>query len=444
MKVLQVAQKTWREMVRDRKGLALILGLPVAFMVIFGFAFGEDNDDVRYTIAVLDEDAPAAWDEFALEVRDDRGARPFPEDALAGIRAAGAGAFGAPADFGEAFVAVVDGMKYADGSEMFDVMRVASREEGARLVEERDAALLLVIPPDFSRTAAAGFVLDQAGARPAPTNGSATFGAVLVAPASVPTADLVFVGDPTYTAFNVASGILGGVARSYLDEVAASDGARIGTRTESALSQDLAPFDFIAPGLMVFAVLNMAPQVAAVLAREKERRTLERLRLTRMRSLDLLAGVSLAQLAVGMVSLALMIGAALVFDFHAQGSLLLGYAIALVSTFAVLGVGMVIAAFADKQDDAANLGVLFAVPGSFLSGAFFPIPEVRLFALGDRVIQVYDVLPSTHAVRALREVLTLGHSASEVAFEIAALVVLALAYFAVGAWLYARRRLRAG
>ena len=54
----------------------------------------------------------------------------------------------------------------------------------------------------------------------------------------------------------------------------------------------------------------------------------------------------------------------------------------------------------------------------------------------------YDVLPPTHAVVALGKVLTLGAGLGDVAFELSALLVLSVAYFGLGVWLFGRRRLK--
>jgi ABC-2 type transport system permease protein len=53
------------------------------------------------------------------------------------------------------------------------------------------------------------------------------------------------------------------------------------------------------------------------------------------------------------------------------------------------------------------------------------------------------LLPQTHATNALNKVLTLGAGAGEVTFELIALSVLTLLYFAIGVWLFRRMYLQA-
>jgi ABC-2 type transport system permease protein len=365
-KAFSVAEKTVKELLRNRRSLLLALGLPVAFMLIFGFAFGGGNDETTYEAVVLDQDQGALAAQYLGALR---------------------------------------GLRYQDGAPMFALSNATTLEAGLDAVKRGDASVLLVLPQGFSGSQKA---------------------------------TLAMHGDPSNVGYQTASGIAEGVLLRF------NGNPRLTAQRQAVTSEDLSAFDFIAPGLMVFAIVNMAPQAASTLTREVENRTLTRLRLTRARAWEILGGVSLGQMAVSLLALALMFLAAWAMGFHFRGpgQVALAVLVALVSALAVMGVGMVIASFARKSDQAAGLGVLVAVPASFLSGAFFPVPEVNLFRLGDRVVQAYDILPTTHAVRAMRKVLTLGQGIQDVAFELGALVVLSVLFFLVGVALYRRAHLR--
>jgi ABC-2 type transport system permease protein len=136
-----------------------------------------------------------------------------------------------------------------------------------------------------------------------------------------------------------------------------------------------------------------------------------------------------------------MLVTARIMGFHNQGSYVATYAIGLVAALAVVGIGMVIASFAKTQQEAANLGVLVSVPASFLSGAFFALPTVTLFSISGRVVGLYDILPTTHAVSAMRQVMTFGRSLADVTFALSAMAILALILFAIGVILFRRARL---
>ena len=157
----------------------------------------------------------------------------------------------------------------------------------------------------------------------------------------------------------------------------------------------------------------------------------------------MLGGITLALLLVGVISVLLSLldgrrtgipqpGAHLGRHFDRQA----------LTSLSIIGIGMIVAFFSKTVSQAfviANfpLGVLM-----FLSGAIFPLPRTVLFTLGAQEIGIYDFLPPTHAVVALNKVLTLGAGLEEVVYELTALLVLSIAYFALGVWLFRRTQMR--
>lgn len=392
-KVFSIATKTIKELLRNRRTLTLTLGFPVVFMVIFGLVFGASSS-TTYEVTVINDD---------------------------------------DGDLGAQYVDGLSQLKYEDGAALVRVTNTTTLEGGKQTLTDRDTDLVVRIPNNF--TADLTPPPTNPNTNPLPIGGQGQQGA----PPKGARVQVVF--DAASPDSQAASSIVDAYTQAFAAQ-AARQAPLVVAEREVVTSSDLTAFDFIAPGLMVYAVLNLAPQAAALLARESETRTLDRLKLTRMSTLSLLVGVSLAQLLVAVIALVLMIGVALAFDFHPQGNLVVGVVVALVAAMATIGVGMIIGSFAKRQEDAANLGVLFAVPASFLSGAFFAIPAVPLFDVAGRTIGLYDVLPSTWAIKALRGILTLGQSLASQTFEIVALLVLTAIYFAVGAWLFTARRMR--
>ena len=393
MKLFDVSAKTFREVVRDRKTLAITLGLPLIFLGIFGLAFGQSDTQDTYQLSVSDEDNSALSAAFVAGLRD---------------------------------------LQYDDGQPVFSVHTNLSNDEASRALQKREHDGWLVVPVGFE----AGLT-PQGGTQAGPLpNQPGT-------PGSRSGSSVRLTGDPSYVSFGIVQRIVDAYVAAFESEVTGTPDALV-VEQQSFASDELTPFDFIAPGLMVFAVLNLTPQAAALLAKEKEHHTLERLRLSRMRTIDLLGGVGLTQLVFTSISIVLMFATALALGYRPTGSLLVGLLIVLMAGVSIIGVGLMISAFSDKADDAANLGALFAVPASFLSGAFFRLPTVHLFDLGSHPIDIYDILPTSHAVTGLQRVLTLGAPLAEVSFEIVALLVLSVAYFIVGVMLYQWRRMTAG
>ena len=71
------------------------------------------------------------------------------------------------------------------------------------------------------------------------------------------------------------------------------------------------------------------------------------------------------------------------------------------------------------------------------------IPDLQLFVVAGRAINANDILPTTHTVSALGRVLNYGAGLDEVAFELGAIAVLTVAFYALGTWAFTRRHMRA-
>lgn len=360
MSIAAIAAKTLLEAVRQPRTLALTLGLPVAFMVIFGLAFGTPDIDPP-EVAVVDEDGSALSARFVDELRASR------------------------------------------LLEVHVLTDVASAR--ASLLAGEYTTLVIVPAGSGERMAAEG-------------------------------AAVRVVGDPSSVEHQVAAKVVSAQAAA-LSQTLRGTGAALSAQEEPVAARERTLFDHIAPGLMVFAILSIAPQSASALAREVESRTLDRVRASPTGAAMLLAGVALAHLVLAVASLALMLVAARVMGFQNQGSYTLSFAVALFAALAVIGIGMIIAAFVRTQQEAMGLGTLVSVPASFLSGAFFPVPAVVLAGR----FELYDALPTRHAVDALRKVMTLGRDAGAVAQDLVALAFLSILLFAAGVGLFRRQRL---
>jgi hypothetical protein len=71
----------------------------------------------------------------------------------------------------------------------------------------------------------------------------------------------------------------------------------------------------------------------------------------------------------------------------------------------------------------------------------FPIPTISLFSLGERSINVNDILPTTHSITAFGKILNQNVGLGDLVFEMGAIIVLTVLYFAVGIWFFTRRHM---
>jgi ABC-2 type transport system permease protein len=287
-------------------------------------------------------------------------------------------------------------------------------------LQERKVALLLAIPPHFTQGLQAG--LEGAG------------GAAPV--------ELSLVGDPNSDTFVFAHSFLNGLVREFVHQAA-------GWQDEvSPVNYEFLPgtgtmsdFDFGVSGIIVFGIMFLMITTATVMVRENVSGTLRRLQLTGLAAGALLMGVTLSQMAVAAIQVPITFGAAVAMGFRSNGSLLLAMGIGLLVALSAVGVGLIVACFARNDGDATNLASIALVPMVFLSGALFPMPSLPLFTIAGRTVELYDLLPATHASEAMRRVLIFGEGAADITYELIMMAVLSLILLGIGVVLYQRMRL---
>lgn len=322
---------------------------------------------------------------------------------------------------GEQAIAAIEAITWANGQPILKVVRVTDRAEAETRLRNREAAALVIIPDDFSRTLRAARA------------GSAT-----------PPSTVTVVGDLTNPYYTIVAVMAMTGIDNYIQ--ATIDQPRVVELKEEPLGASAArtEFEIYVPALLVLSVVMLIFQVAMTVTREVEGGTLRRLQLTRMTAFDLLAGISATQVLLGIASVLLTFLVATALGFRSQGPLWVAVLIAAVTSLSIVGVGLLVACFARTVSEAfiyANFPLILLM---FFSGAVFPIPPIPLFTVNGRTIALFDFLPPTQAVVALNKVLTLGAGLNDVLYELGAVLILSVIYFAAGVWLFRRIHLKPG
>ena len=154
--------------------------------------------------------------------------------------------------------------------------------------------------------------------------------------------------------------------------------------------------------------------------------------------------MSIALLLVGLAAELLAFGAALLCGFHSAGPLWVAVLIGALTSLGVIGAGLVVAAFSRNVSQAFVIANFPLGLFMFFSGSIYPLPRIDLFTIGSQPIGLYDLLAPTHAVSALNKVFVLGAGLGEVTYELISLLLLSTLYFALGVWLFQRRKLGRG
>jgi hypothetical protein len=113
--------------------------------------------------------------------------------------------------------------------------------------------------------------------------------------------------------------------------------------------------------MIIFALLLLIPQTATLVAREIRLKTLRRLRLTPLRSWELLTDIGLAQMVVAVLMVVVVFGAAILLGCNNRGSLWLAILVGLAVSFSSVGLGLLVACFSENDSQAINVGSAVAM-----------------------------------------------------------------------------------
>jgi ABC-2 type transport system permease protein len=163
-------------------------------------------------------------------------------------------------------------------------------------------------------------------------------------------------------------------------------------------------FALVVPGILAFSVLSAGLfAVAGHVTSMKQRRLLERLVVTPMQPIALLAAVIAVRLAVVFVStLATLATALALFDVPFQVNWLLYTVFLIAATLGTMGLGTVLSLLVKQPSSAGNLANVLSMLMMFLSGIYFPIeimpPFLRALSAALPLRHMADVMRYTTGV----------------------------------------------
>ena len=180
---------------------------------------------------------------------------------------------------------------------------------------------------------------------------------------------------------------------------------------------------FLVPGLIAYiAMITAVISTAMSIVREKERGTIEQIRMAPLNASSFIVGKTLPYLLISLVSELAIIGVAMVlFDLPMRGSwalLLLSLTLYLVGA---LGLGLLISSIAESQQVAFQVAVLASfLPTLMLSGFIFPIASMPTF-----LQLVTYIVPARYFLLALRGIMLKGSGVTLVWGQLVALTAYA-------------------
>ncbi len=227
------------------------------------------------------------------------------------------------------------------------VATLKNASDAARVPEETDALITVIIPSDFARR--------LSEAREAPV--------------------LVTVDGRNSTTAQLATGYISSIASEFN---AKRSGTSVALTTRLLYNVNNITQWFILPGLiLMIAMLQTVVLSALSIAREREQGTYESLLVTPVTAGEILFSKMLVPCAVGCFQSALIFAACLWwFEIPFAGRLLQLIAVEIVFLSAIVGLGLAISATAKSMQQALLVVIVFLVPMVLLGGLFTPVENM--------------------------------------------------------------------
>ena len=278
----------------------------------------------------------------------------------------------------------------------FDLVAIVDSDaELTRLMDRNDARAVLVIPPAFEG--------DLQRQMPVPVQ-------------------LLLNGDNANTATTVMGYALTIVQSEAARQRSGSSGrAPISVEARIWYNPQLRSTLFLVPGLIAYiSMLSAVVSTALSIVREKERGTIEQVRMAPLGPFAFVVGKTIPYFVVAMLSaMGVVFVAMALFGLPMRGSWLLLLAAVALFLVGALGLGLVISSVAETQQVAFQLALLASfLPTLMLSGFIFPIASMP------QVLQaITRVVPARYFLTALRGILLKGVGLDVVWPDLAALAV---------------------
>ncbi len=299
------------------------------------------------------------------------------------------------------------------------VKEIETRIKAEEKLKNKKADILMVIPEDFSEQIT----------KTASTQKINQF-------------DIEFAGALTNQNYIIAAIWTHGLLSDYITDITRIQEPFNFIETFIGSSGDRSDFEIAVPGLLVLAIIMLMLSASSAIVVEAEKKTLIRLKISKVTALEFLGGVSIIQILLGVAGVVLTLMVALGFGFRFEGSLLLVLLVAVLASVSIIAFSVLIAAFSKSVTQVLIAGNFPLFLFMFFSGAMFPLNVNEWFSVGDYDISIISLLSPSHAVSALNKVLIMQQGFGNIIPEICMLILLSLLYFLAGVLFYRRRHMR--
>ena len=310
----------------------------------------------------------------------------------------------------------------------FNLISYTSIESAGKAVQSRFITLCFIIPSNFSNTLLIGL-----NHRINITEN------ILILNSSVfyySRSNIELIGDYSYSRFLEASILFEEAISSFTDLFWLKTNKNINMEINDISNLVFREFDVFIPALLVFVLITSSTGITGIIGYEKEIGTIDRLKLSGFASSSILIGVSLTQILTTILTMIVTLATIFLLGFPFQNytQLLIVLIVCSLGVLPLLGISLGVAVITDGQT-ATYIPSLIAIPLSFLTGNFIPLPRIMITSN----IQLWHINPFYSIGEILRKTLILNSSFSDLIIDISSLVIAGSAFFLIGTIIFIKR-----
>ena len=243
---------------------------------------------------------------------------------------------------------------------------------------------------------------------------------------------VVLIGDTIDPNFQAVSGVVSQFSNAIYQVESVVE-------VESIIQQDesFSGFTYLVPGLIVYGMIMLIPQVTIVLAQEREEHATFRYFTSKVNGVHVILAYLISHGIIGILQTAILFVTVLFYGYDSQAGIGPALVVSIPTTFFCVGMGLLIGGLVKSSDESSNWGTIVTIILGFMSGAFIAVPEVTLF----RDLTLSDILPTAIASDALRQTMQFGQGYDVVWSAVIQISIAALVLIVLGGFLYNKRQL---
>lgn len=401
--ILAIARNNFRQISHDKRTLGMIVMMPIIFILLFGFTFAGEPENIRTILVNADQGAEVTFHIGGVNSTQTVTASDF-------------------------FIENLD-------PKTFNLVYKDDLNVSLNEVKDGKAWAVIYFPPHFTQG-----ILNWAsvlGNLSEFLDADVSFNAVPVEDSNI---TLYVDGSNTQVAAKVIAEV-GFAFTQTIEERSPNISFTSFITKDFVYGENVRFIDFFAPGI-IGLVVTMITVILTIVSfvRERTNGTLDRLFVSPIKPSDIVLGYTVTFSVIALFqSVELLLVASLLFNITFVGSILLALALIVLYAIGILGLGILLSTLAKNEFQAIQFVPLVIVPSIMLAGILWPVE-----AMPEVVRPISSVIPLTYLASSLRSVMIRGWGLGEILPELTILIVFAVILLGVGILLVYKKANRLG